>query len=278
MAIYAIGDVQGCHPALMRLLTQIGFNPDRDRLWFTGDLVNRGPQSLDVLRFVKNLDDRAVCVLGNHDLHLLAVAAGAAKHKKRDTLEDILRAPDRQDLLHWLRMQPLLHHNDALGYTLIHAGLLPSWNLTDAKNLAHEVETILRGDKSDEFFGHMYGDLPDHWNEKLRGFDRLRVIINAFTRLRYCDLDGNMDLRPKGPPGSQPTDLMPWFQVPGRSSRGHKIIFGHWSALGLWNAGDVIGLDSGCLWGRSLSAVRLDSSPLEFFSVDCAPYQAPASL
>lgn len=278
MAIYAIGDVQGCHPALMRLLARIGFSPEHDRLWFTGDLVNRGPQSLEVLRYVKNLGDLAVCVLGNHDLHLLAVAAGAAKHNKRDTLEEILRAPDRQDLLHWLRTRSLLHHDDVLGYTLIHAGLLPSWALTDATSLAHEAETILRGDDADEFFRHMYGDLPDHWNEKLRGFDRLRVIINAFTRLRYCDLDGNMDLRPKGPPGSQPTDLMPWFQVPGRRSRGQKIIFGHWSALGLWNADDVIGLDSGCLWGRSLSAVRLDSSPLEFFSVDCAPYQAPDGI
>jgi len=276
MAVYAIGDVQGCYPALMKLLTQIGFDPDRDRLWFTGDLVNRGPQSLEVLRFVKGLGERAECVLGNHDLHLLAVATGAAKLKKRDTLDDILQATDRNELLHWLRRRPLLHHDDGLGYTLIHAGLLPSWNLADARRLAHEAETVLRGDKADEFFHHMYGDLPDHWNENLRGVDRLRVIINAFTRLRYCDLEGNMDLRPKGPPGSQPPDLMPWFQVPGRRSQEFKIIFGHWSALGLWYGDGVIGLDSGCLWGRSLSAVRLDTSPLEFFRINCEPYQAHA--
>lgn len=273
MAVYAIGDVQGCYPALMKLLTQIGFDPGRDRLWFTGDLVNRGPRSLEVLRFVKGLGERAECVLGNHDLHLLAVAAGAAKLKKQDTLDDILQATDRNELLHWLRRRPLLHRDDALGYTLIHAGLLPPWNLADARRLAHEAETVLRGDRVDEFFHHMYGDLPDHWNENLRGADRLRVIINAFTRLRYCDLEGNMDLRPKGPPGSQPPDLMPWFQVPGRRSRGLKIIFGHWSALGLWDGDGVIGLDSGCLWGRSLSAVRLDVSPSEFFSIDCDPYQ-----
>jgi len=274
MAVYAIGDVQGCYPALMKLLAQIGFDPDRDRLWFTGDLVNRGPQSLEVLRFVMGLGERAECVLGNHDLHLLAVAAGAAKLKKRDTLDDILQATDRNELLHWLRRRPLLHHDDGLGYTLIHAGLLPPWNLADARRLAHEAETVLRGDKVDEFFHHMYGDLPDHWNENLRGVDRLRVIVNAFTRLRYCDLEGNMDLRPKGPPGSQPPDLMPWFQVPGRCSQECKIIFGHWSALGLWDGDGVIGLDSGCLWGRSLSAVRLDPSPSEFFSIDCEPYQA----
>ena len=275
MAIYAIGDVQGCYAALMKLLTQIGFDLDRDRLWFTGDLVNRGPQSLEVLRFVKGLGDSAVVVLGNHDLHLLAVASGAAKLKKRDTLDDILRAPDRNELLHWLRARPLLHHDDGPGYTLIHAGLLPPWNLADARRLAQETETMLRGDKADEFFHRMYGDLPDHWSENLRGVDRLRVIINAFTRLRYCDLEGNIDLRPKGPPGSQPLDLMPWFQVPGRRSRELKIIFGHWSALGLWNGNGVIGLDSGCLWGRSLSAVRFDASPVEFFSIDCEPYQAP---
>ena len=274
MAVYAIGDVQGCYPALMKLLTQIGFDPDRDRLWFTGDLVNRGPQSLEVLRFVKGLGERAECVLGNHDLHLLAVAAGAARLKKRDTLDDILQATDRNELLHWLRRRPLLHHDDGLGYTLIHAGLLPSWHLADARRLAHEAETVLRGDKVDEFFHHMYGDLPDHWNENLRGVDRLRVIINAFTRLRYCDLEGNMDLRPKGPTGSQPPDLMPWFQVPGRRSQEVKIIFGHWSALGLWDGDGVIGLDSGCLWGHSLSAVRLDASPQEFFRIDCVPYQA----
>ena len=275
MAVYAIGDVQGCYAPLQQLLERLRFDAARDRLWFTGDLVNRGPQSLEVLRFVKSLGERALCVLGNHDLHLLAVAAGAAKFKKRDTLDEILKAPDRNELLHWLRSRPLLHHDADLGCTLVHAGLLPPWNLGDAQRLAREAEATLHGEEYAEFFHHMYGDLPDHWNENLRGHDRWRVIVNAFTRLRYCDLDGNMDLRPKGPPGSQPPDLLPWFQIPSRRSRGQKIVFGHWSALGLWQGDDVIGLDSGCLWGRSLSAARLDAGPVEFFSVACPPGQSP---
>lgn len=275
MAVYAIGDVQGCYAPLQQLLARLHFDAARDHLWFTGDLVNRGPQSLEVLRFVRDLGDRAVCVLGNHDLHLLAVAAGTAGAKKRDTLDEILRAPDRDELLHWLRSRPLLHHDADLGYTLIHAGLLPPWDLAQAQGLARETETVLRSGRHPEFFRHMYGDLPDHWNENLHGFDRLRVIVNAFTRLRYCDLDGNMDLRPKGAPGSQPPDLVPWFQVPSRRSHGLKIIFGHWSALGLWQGDGVIGLDSGCLWGRALSAARIDAGPVEFFSVACEPYPSP---
>lgn len=274
MAVYAIGDVQGCHTPLQELLSRLRFDPGRDRLWFTGDLVNRGAQSLEVLRFVKGLGERAVCVLGNHDLHLLAVAAGTARTKKRDTLDEILRAPDRDELLPWLRSRPLLHHDSALGYTLVHAGLLPPWDLAEARQLAHETGAVLRGEHYRDFFDHLYGDLPDHWNENLRGFDRLRVVVNAFTRLRYCDLAGGMDLRAKGPPGSQPPGLLPWFQVPGRRSRELKIIFGHWSALGLWQHDGVIGLDSGCVWGRSLSAVRLDPGPAEFFSVACRPAQA----
>lgn len=275
MSVYAIGDVQGCYQPLLALLTEIRFNPVHDSLWFTGDLVNRGPQSLEVLRYVKTLGSRAICVLGNHDLHLLAVAAGAANSKKRDTLEEILSAPDKDDLLRWLRTLPLLHHDDQLGYTLIHAGLLPAWSLADARRLAQEVQDVLRSDLTMDFFHHMYGDFPDYWNENLQGADRLRVIINAFTRLRYCDLEGNMDLKPKGPPGSQPANLMPWFQVPGRRGQDLRIIFGHWSTLGLWQRDGVIGLDSGCLWGKSLSAVRLDSDPVIFFSVPCPTFQAP---
>lgn len=274
MAIYAIGDVQGCYAPLQKLLARLTFDAARDHLWFTGDLVNRGPQSLEVLRFIRGLGDRAVCVLGNHDLHLLAVAAGTAKPRKRDTLDEILRAPDRDELLCWLRNRPLLHHDAGLGYTLVHAGLLPPWDLAQAQRLAREAESLLRSNQYEKLFQHMYGDLPDHWNENLHGFDRLRVIVNAFTRLRYCDFDGNMDLRTKGPPGSQPPDLLPWFQVPGRRSRELKIIFGHWSELGPWQGDGVIGLDSGCLWGRTLSAVMLDVDPLEFFSVDCEAYQS----
>ena len=272
MSVYAIGDVQGCYQALRALLAEIRFDPAQDRLWFTGDLVNRGPQSLEVLRFVRDLGERAVCVLGNHDLHLLAVASGAAKVKKHDTLNEVLDAPDRDDLLHWLRTRPLLHYHEELGYTLIHAGLLPPWDLTAARRLAREVETALQNAGHADFFKHMYGEVPDHWNDGLRGYDRLRIIVNAFTRLRYCDLEGNMDLRPKGSPGTQPPDLMPWFQVPTRRSHNMQIIFGHWSALGRWQGNGVICLDSGCLWGRALTAARLDVQPVQFWSVDCRQY------
>ena len=275
MAVYAIGDVQGCYRPLQDLLSKIRFDPASDQLWFTGDLVNRGPQSLEVLRFVESLGNRAICVLGNHDLHLLAIAAGTAKSKKRDTLDAVLSAPDRDELLDWLRARPLLHQDDHLGFTLIHAGLLPPWTHEDARRLAQEVEVVLRSKDAANLYRHMYGDLPDRWNEKLRGFDRLRLIVNAFTRMRYCDLDGNLDLRPKGPPGTQPPDLLPWFQVPSRRSRARRIIFGHWSALGLWHDDGVIGLDSGCLWGRVLTAVQLDTTPVKFFSVACEPYDSP---
>lgn len=273
MAVYAIGDVQGCYGALLALLEKIHFDRARDRLWFVGDLVNRGPQSAAVLHFVMGLD-QTVCVLGNHDLHLLAVAAGQAHARPEDRLEDILTAPDRDALLHWLRTRPLLHHDAALGYTLVHAGLLPSWDLATAQALAAEAESALRGPAANELFSRMYGDEPDAWDPTLSGWARLRVIINSLTRLRFCRADGRMDLRPKGPPGSQAEGLLPWFQVPGRVSRTLRIVFGHWSTLGLCNRDGVIGLDSGCLWGGSLSAVRLAETP-EFFSVPCAQQQMP---
>lgn len=269
MSVYAIGDVQGCYRALRALLVEIRFDPAQDRLWFTGDLVNRGPQSLEVLRFVRDLGERAVCVLGNHDLHLLAVASGAAKLKKHDTLDEVLSAPDRDDLLCWLRSRPLIHHDEELDYTLIHAGLLPPWDLVAAQRLAREVETALQSEGHGNFFKQMYGDLPDHWSDGLRGYDRLRVIVNAFTRLRYCDLEGGMDLRLKGSPGTQPPDLVPWFQVPTRRSRDLQIIFGHWSTLGRWQGDGVVCLDSGCLWGRTLTAARLGVQSVQFSSVDC---------
>ncbi|HYA38985.1 MAG TPA: symmetrical bis(5'-nucleosyl)-tetraphosphatase [Candidatus Methylomirabilis sp.] len=272
MPVYAIGDVQGCHQSLRALLGEIRFDRARDRLWFTGDLVNRGPESLAVLRFVRDLGERAISVLGNHDLHLLAVATGAAKLKKHDTLEEILRATDCDELLRWLRSCPLIYHDGDIGYTLIHAGLLPSWDLADARRLAREAETELRSESHPKFFKHMYGDLPNRWNESLHGYDRLRVIVNAFTRLRYCDLDGGIDLRPKGPPGTQPTDLLPWFRVRTRRSSNLQVIFGHWSTLGPWRGDGVICLDSGCLWGRSLTAARIDVQPIQFFSVDCPQY------
>ncbi len=268
MAVFAIGDVQGCLDPLQRLLDRIGFDCAHDTLWCTGDLVNRGPRSLATLRFLKSLDARVIAVLGNHDLHLLAVAAAVAKPKRHDTLEEILHASDREELLEWLRTRPLLHHDPALGYTLVHAGLLPQWNLADAQRLAREAEAVL-ATQAKEFFHHMYGDLPDHWREDLHEPERVRVIVNAFTRLRFCDREGNVDLRYKGPPGTQPPDLLPWFQVPSRRSRAQRVVFGHWSALGLYHDDNVIALDSGCVWGRALTAVQLDVEPPRFFQVRC---------
>lgn len=272
MAVYALGDVQGCLDPLQRLLERLRFDAERDRLWFTGDLVNRGPDSLAVLRFVHGLGERAVSVLGNHDLHLLAVAAGAAGKRPRDTLDEVLSAPDREELLAWLARRPLIHHDRALGYTLVHAGLLPQWDLTQAQELAREAQAVFAGNAA-QFWQHMYGDFPDHWRDDLRGHERVRVIVNAFTRLRYCDLEGNMDLRLKAAPGAQPPDMRPWFQVPWRRSRDSRIVFGHWSALGRYGGDNVIALDSGCVWGRSLTAVRLDREPPPFFEVPCREAQ-----
>jgi bis(5'-nucleosyl)-tetraphosphatase (symmetrical) len=269
VAVYAIGDVQGCMTPLRALLDRLDFNAGRDQLWFTGDLVNRGLESLAVLRFVKSLGENAITVLGNHDLHLLAVAAEVEKPRSRDTLDDILTAPDRNELLNWLRARPLLHHDRALGFSLVHAGLLPQWDLALAQQLAREVQEEITSHSSD-FFGQMYGDMPDVWHEGLRGAERLRVIVNAFTRLRYCNREGRMDLHHKGPPGTQPSYLMPWFEAPGRRSRGQRIVFGHWSTLGRYHENDVVGLDSGCLWGRALTAVRLDAPSIRFVDVPCA--------
>lgn len=271
MAVYAIGDVQGCYDALRRLLDRLRYDDGRDRLWLAGDLVNRGPQSLEVLRFVKSLSG-AVAVLGNHDLHLLAVASGQAPVRRRDTLDDILAAPDRDELLEWLRHRPLMHHDRELGCALVHAGLLPQWSIDQAHDLADEIqELIVRSDRN-ALFTHMYGDTPDHWDERLSGWARARLVINAFTRLRYCDREGRLDLRPKMAPGSQPDHLMPWFAVPERRSAGTRIAFGHWSTLGLWHGDSVIGLDSGCVWGGLLTAVRLDGEP-EFATVACPAQQ-----
>ncbi len=275
MAVYAVGDVQGCFAALQQLLADINFRPSADRLWFTGDLVNRGPQSADVMRFVMSLGETAISVLGNHDLHLLAVAAGKAKLRRQDTIADVLQSEDCKALLDWLRQRPLLHHDAELGLTLVHAGLLPQWDLQRAMGVAREVETVLRGPDADEFFVHMYGNQPRLWREDLAGWDRLRVIVNAFTRLRYCDRKGRMDLSPTGPPGSQPKHLLPWFQLPDRRTKPLTIIFGHWSTLGVWHKDGVIGLDTGCVWGRALTAVRLDDGRRDFFQTRCPQQQSP---
>ena len=259
MAVYAIGDVQGCYDELLALLERISFDPAADKLWFVGDLVNRGPQSLQVLRFVKGLGDAAQCVLGNHDLHMLAVAAGHERYGRHDTFQDVLTAPDRDELLDWLRRWPLLHHDRATGFTMIHAGLPPQWDLAQACACAAEVEAALRGPAYAEFLGQMYGDEPLIWSDTLRGVARLRFITNCFTRLRFCDAEGRLALHEKGPPGSQPAPYLPWFEVPDRKSRDLKIVCGHWSALRGYAAQGVYALDTGCVWGGRLSARRLDA-------------------
>ncbi|MGH8400013.1 MAG: symmetrical bis(5'-nucleosyl)-tetraphosphatase [Gammaproteobacteria bacterium] len=270
MAIFAIGDVQGCYDDLRRLLDRLDFNPAEDRLWLTGDLVNRGPKSLETLRFVKGLGERAVCVLGNHDLHLLALAAGHAKSRSTDTLDEILAAQDRDDLLAWLRTRPLLHHDAALGYTLVHAGLPPQWTLETAQACAHELETVLRGPETSGFFAAMYGDQPDRWAADLTGMERLRFIVNCFTRLRFVGPEGQLDLKHKGSPGDQPAGFVPWFEAPNRASAKLHILFGHWSTLGEVSGHTVYALDSGCVWGGKLSALRLDGDDSgAWYSVDC---------
>lgn len=260
MSIYAIGDVQGCYAALRRLLDKCQFDPARDRLWLVGDLVNRGPHSLAVLRFVKSLGKRAVTVLGNHDLSLLVIAAGYGKPRHGDTMDAILRAPDRDELLHWLRHQKMMHAGN--GYAMVHAGLLPQWTIKQALALAGEVEAALQGDEHDEFLRRMYGNKPERWRDSLRGYDRLRVITNVFARMRLCTTKGRLEFAHKGNPVEMPRGYMPWFKVPQRRSRKTPVIFGHWAALGLYTGSNVFSIDTGCVWGRELTALRLSDRAL----------------
>jgi bis(5'-nucleosyl)-tetraphosphatase (symmetrical) len=265
MATYAIGDVQGSFEELQGLLRAIGFDSDRDRLWFVGDLVNRGPASLATLRFVRDLGERALAVLGNHDLHLLALAHGVVKEREDDTLAEVLAAPDRDELLDWLRHRPMIHVEAT--YVLVHAGLLPQWDVAAAKALAREVEAELRGPRHREFLVQLYGSRPDRWSDSLRGIDRLRVIVNAMTRLRFCTPDGVMEFHTKGETTEAPAGHLPWFDVPGRRSADRTVICGHWSALGLHIAPNLLALDSGCVWGGRLTAIRLEDRRL--YQVPC---------
>jgi bis(5'-nucleosyl)-tetraphosphatase (symmetrical) len=266
---YAIGDVQGCEAELRALLKKIGFRADRDQLWFVGDLVNRGPGSLATLRFVRSLGANAAVVLGNHDLHLLAVAHGAQRRRKSDTLDEILSAKDREPLLEWLLGCPLAH--SAGGDLMVHAGLVPQWSAAVTLRLAAEVGAALRKDARG-LFENMYGDEPDEWDEGLRGYERLRFIINVLTRLRVCTAAGRVDLANKGEPAAAPSPWRPWFEHAQRHSRNARVIFGHWSALGLVLRPDVIGLDTGCVWGGALTAFDLDE-PRTPQSVGCAEHQ-----
>jgi len=270
MATYAIGDIQGCFDELRRLLDRLHFDPARDKLWFVGDLVNRGPLSVDVLRFIKMLGNRAVAVLGNHDLHLLALGAGNPRHASKSNLHGVLEAPDRDELLEWLRHRPVMHYDTKKRFALVHAGLPPQWDLEQALSCARELERTLRGPNYRDYLHDMYGNEPSRWSESLTGMDRLRFITNCVTRLRFCDLEGNLDLREKGIPGTQPPHLLPWFSHPDRATRDVRIICGHWSALGYVAKNNVWALDTGCLWGSSLTAIRVHSYlPIVPMSVDC---------
>jgi bis(5'-nucleosyl)-tetraphosphatase (symmetrical) len=270
-SIWMIGDVQGCCQPLRELLAHPDIADDADaHFWFAGDLVNRGPNSLETLRTVMALGDKAVSVLGNHDLHLLAVAAGVKKPSKSDTLGDILNAPDAQELIDWLRHCPLAHYDE--GHLLVHAGVLPKWDVNTTLKLASEVEAALQGPDWKNVLQSMYGNEPVHWKDEFRGSKRLRVIINALTRMRMCDSHGHMEFSHKGAP-IHTKSLMPWFDVPHRSIRDHTIVFGHWSTLGLLIRPDVICLDTGCVWGRHLTAVRLHDHKL--VQILCSQYQVP---
>ncbi|WP_442498172.1 symmetrical bis(5'-nucleosyl)-tetraphosphatase [Methylobacter sp. sgz302048] len=275
MSIYAIGDIQGCHDELLRLLDTINFNENTDQLWFAGDLVNRGPKSLETLRFVKALGDAAVTVLGNHDLHLLAAACLPEQAGKHDTLAPVLKAPDRDELLDWLRHRPLFHYND--DFCLLHAGLPPQWDFNKTRKMALFAERALRGPDYQRLLTHMYGNKPDIWSPTLTGMAKLRFILNCFTRMRYCDAYGRLDLINSGPLGSQPEKLMPWFQVPKRKNANLRIIFGHWSTLGYYEGYNCYAIDTGCLWGGQLTALKLGEQ-VQRFSIDCPGARKPGKV
>ncbi len=266
MAIYAIGDVQGCYDQLLCLLNTIAFNERDDQLWFVGDLVNRGPKSLETLRFIKSLGDSAITVLGNHDLHLLAAACSPSANKK-EALAQVLTAPDRDELITWLRHRPLFHYDGH--FCMVHAGIPPQWDFNQTKKMAETAQKALRDPNYKKFLKVMYGDKPDIWSPMLRGTSRLRFIINCFTRMRYCDKEGRLDFNFNGPPGSQPDELMPWFTLPDRKSLNMRVVFGHWSSLGYYDGHNCYGIDTGCLWGGQLTALKLGEE-VERFSIDCS--------
>ena len=270
MATYAIGDIQGCFGSFSKLLEKIAFDPAQDRLWLVGDLVNRGPRSLETLRFVRGLGAAAIAVLGNHDLSLLITAAGFRRCGKGDTFMDVLNAPDREELLTWLRHQRLCHVEN--GFCLVHAGLLPQWTCQQARALAAEVETALQAAHWRDFLAQLWGDAPVAWEDELTGWPRLRVIVNAMTRLRFCTPEGAMEFLSKGEADKAPEGYLPWFDAPHRRSAETVLITGHWSALGLKVLPNLLAIDSGCLWGREMTAVRLEDRAI--FQVACLPEEA----
>lgn len=257
MSTYAVGDIQGCLEPLQALLIKINFSPAKDSLWVAGDLINRGPESLQTLRLLYHLRDSSKIVLGNHDLHLLASAAGYRSPTPSDTINEIITAPDRDVLLEWLRQQPLVHHDKSLGYTMVHAGIPPQWSIKDALTYSAEIEAVLRSNKIVSFFKHMYGNNPDRWDEKLKGHERWRLITNYFTRMRFCDKNGRLELNAKTV--TAPKGFSPWFTHSSRKTVNDNILFGHWAALkGITHTPKVFALDTGCVWGGELTMMRLE--------------------
>jgi len=274
VSIYAIGDVQGCYDELARLLEQLRLDPADDEVWFVGDLVNRGPKSLEVLRLVKQLGSSALVTLGNHDLHLLALALVGHAPVKDGDLRDVLDAPDAPELVDWLRRRPMAHYRPEMNTLVVHAGVPPQWDPLQTIKLAREVERILRSEAAPGFLTAMYGKEPECWSNDLTGYDRLRYITNALTRIRLCDADGRLELSHNGPPPDQPGDSLPWFDIANRATANVRVVFGHWSALGLLQRQNLLGLDTGCVWGRTLTAARLDG-PLQLISEDAIGHRRP---
>jgi len=270
---FLVGDLQGCCDAFERLLTEVGFSASRDRVTVLGDLVNRGPQSLAVLRKIRTLGNAAEALLGNHDLHLLAVAQGVRREHASDTLREILEAPDRDAWLDWMRQRPLALMRE--GWLCVHAGVSPAWDAAQTLSLAAEVEQMLRGPDLSEFLPQMYGNQPAQWSDALQGADRWRHVINVLTRIRFVHADGTLDFKVKDGAGGAPPGLVPWFEFPQRASTGTPIAFGHWSTLGLINRPELLSLDTGCVWGGTLTAVRVDGGRRELFQVRCEPAQHP---
>jgi bis(5'-nucleosyl)-tetraphosphatase (symmetrical) len=279
MALYMIGDVQGCDGALQRLLDTLDFSPSRDTLYLLGDLVNRGPDSAAVLRRLMGYGDAARCLLGNHDLNLLAVAQGARKPHRKDTLDAVLHAPDCHAMLHWLRHQKLAISLECAGQPLlmVHAGVLPQWSVSQTLALAREVEEMVQGGHAASFYPAMYGNTPDRWSDDLTGMDRLRVIVNALTRLRFCNAEGSMEFETKEGAAGAPAGYMPWFDVPGRRTADATVAFGHWSTLGWLGRSDLLSLDTGCVWGGCLSALQfnLQDTNQSLIQVRCEAAQRP---
>ncbi|MBQ4855316.1 symmetrical bis(5'-nucleosyl)-tetraphosphatase [Rhodanobacter sp. B2A1Ga4] len=275
MATYAIGDVQGCYPELQRLLEKVRFDPAQDQLWFCGDLVNRGGQSLDTLRLIHGLREHSVVTLGNHDLSLLAIAQRRpdAQARVNPELREVLFADDAPVLFEWLRSQKLLHHDEQLNWTMVHAGLAPMWTLRQAMRSAQDVERELSSPRHPRLLRNLFGNRPAQWTSRLQGLDRQRATINTMTRMRYCDVNGRIDFEAKGIPGTQKAGLYPWFEVPGMRRRDTRFVCGHWSTLGRFAGLGVHAIDTGCVWGGQLTALRLDSEEPQYVTVNAEPHR-----